>query len=111
MLFRSVHFLSGSTEHITALIDTCRREGIESIEATVEGEDEWLQTLWQRSTAIAQYNRTCTPSYGNSEGAKTMLAARGAVYPGSVIAYLELLSEWRAAGDFAGARTVRSGEG
>ncbi|MFM7271240.1 MAG: flavin-containing monooxygenase [Actinomycetes bacterium] len=105
-----VHFLSGSTEHITALIDTCRREGIESIEATVEGEDEWLQTLWQRSTAIAQYNRTCTPSYGNSEGAKTMLAARGAVYPGSVIAYLELLAEWRAAGDFAGALTVRSGE-
>ena len=32
-----VHFLSGSTEHITALIDTCRREGIESIEATVAG--------------------------------------------------------------------------
>jgi cation diffusion facilitator CzcD-associated flavoprotein CzcO len=101
-----VHFLSGSADHITAVIDDCRRNGIASIEATVESEDEWLQTLWSRSTAIAQYNRTCTPSYGNSEGAKTMLAARGAVYPGSVVAYLDLLADWRAAGTREGTRTV-----
>lgn len=101
-----VHFLSGSADHITSVIDDCRQNGIASIEATVEAEDEWLQTLWSRSQAIAQYGKTCTPSYGNSEGARTMLAARGAVYPGSVIAYLDLLAEWRAAGTREGTRTV-----
>ncbi|MFM7059788.1 MAG: flavin-containing monooxygenase [Actinomycetes bacterium] len=102
-----VHFLSESTSHISWLIRHCLDEHIASIEATVEAEDDWLQTLWQRSGAIAQYNRTCTPSYGNSEGAKTMLAARGAVYPGSLMAYVRLLEAWRATGTLEGTRVVR----
>ncbi|MEY3362092.1 MAG: hypothetical protein RL531_1811 [Actinomycetota bacterium] len=102
-----VHFLSESTSHISWLIRHCLDEGIASIEATVEAEDDWLQTLWQRSGAIAQYNRTCTPSYGNSEGAKTMLAARGAVYPGSLMAYVRLLQAWRDTGELEGTRIIR----
>jgi cation diffusion facilitator CzcD-associated flavoprotein CzcO len=102
-----VHFLSESTQHITWLIAHCLDEGIESIEATVEAEDEWLQTLWQRSGAIAAYNKTCTPSYGNSEGARTMLAARGAVFPGSLMDYAAHLAEWRDEGSLAGTRVVR----
>ena len=101
-----VHFLSESANHITWLIKHCLTEGIASIEATVEAEDEWLQTLWKRSGAIAQYNKTCTPSYGNSEGARTMLAARGAVYPGSLMAYAALLDDWRKAGTLEGTRVV-----
>ena len=69
-----VHFLSESTAHITWLIDHCLQEGIESIEATPEAEDEWLNMLWEASGPLARYNRGCTPSYGNSEGARTMLA-------------------------------------
>ena len=102
-----VHFLSESTAHITWLIHHCLREGIESIEATVAAEDEWLQTLWERSGAIAGYNKTCTPSYGNSEGARTMLAARGAVFPGSLMDYAAHLAQWREAGALAGTRVVR----
>ncbi len=101
-----VHFLSESANHITWLIKHCLTQGIASIEATVEAEDEWLQTLWKRSGAIAQYNKTCTPSYGNSEGARTMLAARGAVYPGSLLAYAALLDDWRNAGTLEGTRVV-----
>jgi cation diffusion facilitator CzcD-associated flavoprotein CzcO len=102
-----VHFLSESTAHITWLIHHCLTEGIDSIEATVEAEDEWLQTLWQRSGAIAGYNKTCTPSYGNSEGARTMLAARGAVFPGSLMDYAAHLAQWRDAGTLEGTRVVR----
>ncbi|MEP6624923.1 MAG: NAD(P)/FAD-dependent oxidoreductase [Acidimicrobiia bacterium] len=102
-----VHFLSESTAHITGLIDQCLSDGIESIEATVEAEDEWLQTLWDRSGAIAGYNKTCTPSYGNSEGSRTMLAARGAVFPGSLMNYAAHLQQWRDTGTLAGTRVVR----
>ncbi len=102
-----VHFLSESTKHITWVIEHCLTEGIASIEATVEAEDEWLQALWQRSGAIAQYNKTCTPSYGNSEGAKTTLAARGAVFPGSLMDYAAHLEQWRDAGTLEGTRTER----
>jgi len=101
-----VHFLSESTAHITWLIDHCLTEGIDSIEATPEAEDEWLQVLWDASGPLARYNRACTPSYGNSEGARTMLAARSAVFPGSLMDYAEHLRRWRDAGTLEGTRTT-----
>lgn len=103
-----VHFLSESTAHIAWVIDHCRQEGIASIEATVEAEDEWLNTLWEASTPLARYNRACTPSYGNSEGARTMLAARSAVFPGPLMDYAEHLERWRDAGTLEGTKIIRA---
>jgi len=102
-----VHFLSESTAHITWLIDHCLKEGIASIEATPEAEDEWLDVLWQASGPLARYNRGCTPSYGNSEGARTSLAARSAVFPGPLMDYASHLRRWREAGTLEGTRVVR----
>jgi cation diffusion facilitator CzcD-associated flavoprotein CzcO len=99
-----VHFLSESTAHIAWIIDHCRQEGIASIEATVEAEDEWLQVLWKASGPLARYNQACTPSYGNSEGARTMLAARSAVFPGPLMDYAAHLDRWREAGTLDGTR-------
>ena len=101
-----VHFLSESTAHIAWLIDHCRSEGIASIEATPEAEDEWLQVLWNASGPLARYNQSCTPSYGNSEGARTMLAARSAVFPGSLMDYAAHLEQWRSDGTLAGTKVV-----
>ncbi len=103
-----VHFLSESTAHITWLIDHCRQEGIASIEATPEAEDEWLNILWEASGPLARYNRGCTPSYGNSEGARTMLAARSAVFPGPLMDYAAHLERWRDAGTLEGTKVVRA---
>jgi cation diffusion facilitator CzcD-associated flavoprotein CzcO len=102
-----VHFLTESSAHISWLVDHCLGEGIASIEPTVEAEDEWLNLLWSASAPLARYNRSCTPSYGNSEGARTTLAARSAVFPGPLTDYARHLAEWRAAGDLAGTRLAR----
>ena len=102
-----VHFLSESTQHLAWLVDHCRSEGIESIEATVEAEDAWLERLWSASAPLARYNRSCTPSYGNSEGARTTFAARSAVFPGPLTDYAAHLEAWRAAGTLEGTRTRR----
>jgi cation diffusion facilitator CzcD-associated flavoprotein CzcO len=102
-----VHFLSESAAHITWLIDHCMQEGIASIEATPEAEDEWLNILWEASGPLARYNRGCTPSYGNSEGARTMLAARSAVFPGPLMDYAAHLEKWRDAGTLEGTKIIR----
>jgi len=102
-----VHFLSESTAHITWLIDHCLTEGIASIEATPEAEDEWLDVLWKASGPLARYNKGCTPSYGNSEGARTTLAARSAVFPGSLMDYAAHLQRWREADTLEGTRVVK----
>jgi cation diffusion facilitator CzcD-associated flavoprotein CzcO len=105
-----VHFLSESTAHIAWMVDHCLTEGIASIEATPEAEDEWLAVLWEASGPLARYNRACTPSYGNSEGARTTLAARSAVFPGSLMDYAAHLQHWREAGTLEGTRIVREAE-
>lgn len=97
-----MHFLSESTSHITWMIEQCLQEGIASIEATVEAEDEWLNVLWDKSGPLARYNKGCTPSYGNSEGSRTMLAARSAVFPGPLMDYAAYLERWRAEGTLTG---------
>ena len=103
-----VHVLSESTNHIGWMIEHCRKEGIRTIEATVDAEDEWLSVLWNASGPLARYNTTCTPSYGNSEGARTTLAARSAVFPGPLMNYVAYLERWRDAGDLAGTRVERA---
>ncbi len=102
-----VHFLSESTAHITWLIEHCIHHDIKSIEATVEAEDEWLNILWAASGPLARYNKTCTPSYGNSEGERSMLAARAAVFPGPLMDYAAYLARWREAGDLQGTNVVQ----
>ena len=63
--------------------------------------------LWEASGPLARYNKGCTPSYGNSEGARTTLAARSAVFPGPLMHYAAHLERWRDEGSLAGTRVVR----
>ena len=102
-----VHFLSESTAHVAWLVDHCLEEGIASIEATPEAEDAWLQGLWEAWAPLADYGLSCTPSYFNSEGARSSVSARSTVFPGSLMDYAAVLEQWRADAALPGARIVR----
>jgi cation diffusion facilitator CzcD-associated flavoprotein CzcO len=102
-----VHFLSESARHVAWLVATCESEGIASIEATVEAEDEWLSVLHGVAMGLAEYSLTCTPGYYNSEGSFTAEGARNLVYPGSLMHYAGYLERWRESGDMAGTRLTR----
>ena len=104
------HFLSESTRHVAWLIATCIEEGITSIESTPEAEEEWLQMLWAAAKGFGRYSASCTPSYGNSEGARTMASARNIVHPGNLMHYAAHLERWRDAGDLPGTVTTRASD-
>ncbi len=101
-----VHFLSESSSHVARLVATCMEQGVASIEATAEAEDEWLMTLFGVAMAMAPYSASCTPGYYNGEGQVTDAGARNVTYPGSLLHYVEFLHEWMDAGDFPGAHVV-----
>jgi cation diffusion facilitator CzcD-associated flavoprotein CzcO len=103
-----VHFLSESARHVAWLVATAEDEGIVSIEATPEAEDEWLMVLYGVAMGLAEYSATCTPGYYNSEGSRTTEGARNLVYPGSLMHYAGYLQRWREAGDMAGTTVVRT---
>jgi len=96
------HYLSELTDHVTWMIATLLSSDVRSIEPTEEAETEWLNTLWAAGRGFGRYSATCTPSYGNSEGARTSEAARNVVHPGNLMTYAGHLERWREAGDFPG---------
>ena len=99
-----VHFLSESARHVAWIVATAEEEGIRSIEATVEAEEEWLFVLYGVAMGLRAYSSTCTPGYYNSEGTPGPGGARNLVYPGSLMHYVGYLERWRSAGDMPGAR-------
>jgi cyclohexanone monooxygenase len=101
------HYLSESTKHIASIIATAKAEHITEIEPTVEAEDEWLNMLWAAGKGFGRYSATCTPSYNNSEGERTMAAARNIVHPGNLMHYVGHLERWRKAGDLPGTIVTR----
>ena len=103
-----VHFLSESAKHVASLVATCRDDGIATIEATPEAEDEWLARLYEVAAGLAEYSMACTPGYYNSEGRFTPEGARNVVYPGSLLHYTRILEDWRDEGNMAGARLTRA---
>ena len=101
------HYLQELTTHLTWIVATAEESEIESIEATVEAEDEWLSLLWEAGKGFGRYSAACTPSFHNSEGARTMAAARNVVHPGNLMRYSEHLERWRDAGDLPGTTVTR----
>ena len=102
-----VHFLSESARHVAWIVATAEEQGIRSIEATVEAEEEWLHVLYGVAMGLRAYSSTCTPGYYNSEGNPGPGGARNLVYPGSLTHYVGYLERWRNAGDLSGARVER----
>lgn len=102
-----LHFLSESAQHVAWLIATCEEEGVATIEATPEAEEEWLGILLGVAGGIADYSRNCTPGYYNGEQGQNPKAARNLVYTGSLMDYAEYLERWRDEGGFPGALVTR----
>ena len=102
-----LHFLSESAKHVAWLIATCLDEGVATIEATPEAEEDWHALLLGVAGGIADYSVNCTPGYYNGEQGHNPKAARNLVYTGSLLDYAGYLERWREADGFPGARVVR----
>ena len=102
------HYLRELTAHLASIVAQASEEDITSIEATVEAEDAWLALLWEAGKGFGRYSAACTPSYHNSEGARSMAAARNVVIPGNLMKYVGHLERWRDAGDLPGTTVVRA---
>jgi len=105
-----VHFLGKSAEHVASLIVRCDSEGVATIEATPEAEDEWLMELYGAAAGAAAYSASCTPGYYNGEqGEVDAKGARNLVYAGSLLDYAGYLERWRRTDDLPGALITRAG--
>ncbi|AGH48183.1 cyclohexanone monooxygenase [Sphingomonas sp. MM-1] len=111
------HMLDEQARHLAYLVGTCLDRGIETVEATAEAEQDWVDTILSMSEARRKFLEACTPGYYNNEGRMTDAAARSAPYGAGPIAFIQLLRSWREEGLLSGleqngehARSHRKGQ-
>ena len=107
------HVLSELGAHAAWTIRRCIDLGVEQIECTPEASQAWFQTLIHAATmgsgGMGMFLAQCTPSYMNGEGGggggdtpvNPMAAARAMPFFGT-LNYLQILRDWREAGDLGG---------
>lgn len=65
--FNLTDMLQAQGDHIAACIDYTRRQGYQSIDATPEAEEWWVQEVIKHRGKTSR-NQECTPGYYNFEG-------------------------------------------
>ena len=96
------HLLGEQASHIAHVVDHALRNDITTAEVTPEAEQDWVQTVIDKSRVSLPFLESCTPGYYNNEGQPKKRAAQNSTYGGGSIEYFRLLAEWRDDGSFPG---------
>ena len=96
------HMIDEQSKHLAYLVASARERGVETVEATAEAEQQWVQAILDLSEARRAFLETCTPGFYNNEGQRSASSDRNLPFGGGPIAFLNILREWREAGTFDG---------
>lgn len=95
------HMLNEAGKHVAYVVKHCLEDQVDVFEPTAEAEQAWVDHVMSFAGIKQQYDRECTPSYYNNEGQVNDVAlTRNNFYPGGAVAFINILREWRAQGDF-----------
>jgi cyclohexanone monooxygenase len=97
-----VHMLYELAVHSAWVIDTCQKQGIDVIEASVDGQDQWWNEIMSHLMKNATFMIECTPGYFNAEGSMDPSRIKISPYMGGIMNYVEHLRKWRADGEMIG---------
>jgi len=91
------HLLNEQAKHIAYLIGKANEEKIRVLEATVEGEQAWVDQCLSRARDTKDFFESCTPGYYNNEGKVGEVAAQNGFYGGGSVEFFQILDAWRKA--------------
>jgi len=97
-----LHVTGEQAEHLAYVISECQKRGVKTVEPTMEAEDDWVNTILKMAVLRADFLAECTPGYYNNEGTPNPSAAKNSSYGGGAPAFLNLLRDWRKAGNLEG---------
>ncbi len=96
------HMLSEQANHVAHIVGYSLQHGIRTVEPTEQAERDWVDTIVRLGEARVKQLATCTPGYYNNEGRPSAAGALSLPYGAGPVAFIQLLRQWREAGDFAG---------
>ncbi len=102
------HMLDEQAIHLAYVIGHALANDVEVVEVTEEAQAAWVETIIASSAQNLRFQQECTPGYYNNEGQPSELSRQNGAYGAGPVAFIELLRDWRAAGDLAGLELTRS---
>jgi len=96
------HLLDEQSRHVAWIVQHARERGLRTVEASEEGEREWVDAIVRLSGIGRQFLEECTPGYYNNEGKPGERSGRDGFYGGGSVEYFRLLHRWRESGDLPG---------
>ena len=75
---------------------------------TGEAEQDWVQTVIDKSRISLPFLESCTPGYYNNEGQPERRAAQNSTYGGGSIEYFQILADWRSASSMPGLQLTKA---
>ena len=95
------HLLQEASGHVAHVVRYAVEHEVD-VEATTEGEDDWLRELAESARDFRAFQEQCTPGYYNNEGQPAAGGFLGSSYGNGPMAFFQLLADWRDAGTFTG---------
>lgn len=92
------YLLDVQARHSAELIAWALSQDVTQLEATVDAESSWVDTIVARTGASAERAKSCTPGYYNREGQANAKTRQGSFFYGTPTEYADILEASRANG-------------
>ena len=89
------YLIDVQARHVAWVIAWALSHDVRELEATAEAEAAWVDTVLQRSAAMSDRTKACTPGYYNREGKADRKTRQGSFYLGGPTEYADVLEDWR----------------
>lgn len=96
-----------SANHMAYILRKCFDEDINTIEATVSAEQDWVDEIISLSRFNEEFQASCTPGYYNNEGQPNPLSVQNGSYGRGPNPFFRKMAAWREANDFDGLETTK----
>jgi len=97
------HALNEQAKHIAYILDELRKRGKDTVEASIEAEQSYVDEIRKLSKIGAKFYAECTPGYYNSEGKEENKDGFFSdMYGAGPIIFFMLLEQWRSNGEMKG---------
>ncbi|WP_006245212.1 flavin-containing monooxygenase [Mycolicibacterium tusciae] len=92
------YLLDVQARHSAEVIAWALSHDVTQLEATVDAESSWVDTIVARTGASAERAKSCTPGYYNREGQANAKTRQGSFFYGTPTEYADILEASRANG-------------
>jgi cyclohexanone monooxygenase len=96
------HAMDEQAKHISYIIEKCMSGNINTIEATQEAEDAWVQEVGGVARFNQDFLESCTPGYYNNEGQPNPKSIQNGSYGAGPDAFFAKIKQWRDEGSMQG---------